>query len=63
MTQNKHKKLKPGLVASYDIRPGNREGLFLFWCFRNLSFTYSPRHMPTYSPGPIWLNVTSCNKI
>jgi len=27
-TQNKHKKLKPGLVASYDIRPGNGEGLF-----------------------------------
>jgi len=29
-TQNKHKKLKPGLVTSYDIRPGNREDLFLF---------------------------------
>jgi len=29
-TQNKHKKLKPGLVASYDIWSGNREGLFLF---------------------------------
>jgi len=28
-TQNKHtKKLKPCLVASYDIRPGNGEGLF-----------------------------------
>jgi len=26
-------KLKPGLVVSYDIRPGNGEGLFLFWCF------------------------------
>jgi len=26
--QNKHKKLKPGLVAFYDIRPGNRAGLF-----------------------------------
>jgi len=23
------KKLKPGLVASYDIHPGNGEGLFL----------------------------------
>jgi len=22
-TQNKHKKTKPGLVASYDIQPGN----------------------------------------
>jgi len=29
-TQNKHKKLKPGLVASYDIRPENADGLFLF---------------------------------
>jgi len=27
-TQNKHKKLKPGLVAIYDIRPGNVVGLF-----------------------------------
>jgi len=30
------KKLKPGLVASYDIRPENREGLFWFRCFINL---------------------------
>jgi len=28
-TQNKHKKVKPGLVAFYDIWPGNRAGLFL----------------------------------
>jgi len=27
-TQNKHKKLRPGLVSSYDIQPGNGEGLF-----------------------------------
>ena len=27
-TQNKHKKLKPGLDAFYDTRPGNGEGLF-----------------------------------
>jgi len=33
------KKLKPGLVASYDIRPGNGEGLFWFWHFINLSLT------------------------
>jgi len=26
-TQNKCKKLKPGLVAFYDIRPGNEMGL------------------------------------
>jgi len=31
------KNLKPGLVASYDIRPGNGEGLFWFWHFMNLS--------------------------
>jgi len=47
---NKHKKLKPGLVASYDIRPGNREGLFLFQPFINLSLTCLLRHLPTYSP-------------
>jgi len=31
ITQNKHiktKKLKPGLVASYNIQPGNGVGLF-----------------------------------
>jgi len=27
-TQNEHKKLKPGLVAFYDIGPGNGAGLF-----------------------------------
>jgi len=36
-TQNKHtKKLKPRLVTSYDIWPGNREGLFLFRHFINV---------------------------
>jgi len=40
-TQNKHtKKLKPGLVTSYHIQPGNGEALFWFWCFINLSLTY-----------------------
>jgi len=39
-TQNEHKKLKPGLATSYDIRPGNGEGLFWFRCFTNLSLTY-----------------------
>jgi len=34
------KKLKPSLVASYNIRPGNGEGPFLFWCLINLSLTY-----------------------
>ena len=44
----KHKKLKPCLVASYDIQPGNGEGLFWFRCFVNLSLTYLLRHLPTY---------------
>jgi len=47
-TQNKCKKLKPGLVASYDIRPGNGVGLFWFWHFINLTLTYLLRHLPTY---------------
>jgi len=34
------KKLKPGSVASYDIWPGNREGLYWFRRFINLSLTY-----------------------
>ena len=28
--QNKYKKLKPDLVAFYDIRPGNAAGLFSY---------------------------------
>jgi len=47
-TQNKHKKLKPGLVDSYDIPPRNGEGLFWFWHFKNLSLTHLPSHLPTY---------------
>ena len=44
--------LKPGLVASYNIRLGNGEGLFLFQRFINLSLIYLLRHLPlTYSPG------------
>jgi len=49
-TQNKHKKLKSGLVASYNIRAGNREGLFWFRHFINLSLTYLLRYLPTYLP-------------
>jgi len=44
------KKLKPGLVASYDLWPGNGEGLFWFWCFVNLSITYIDTYLLTYSP-------------
>jgi len=36
------------LVACYDIRPGNREGLFWFWCFINLWLTYLLGHLSTY---------------
>jgi len=32
-TQNKQTNLKPGLVASYNIQPGNGEGLFWCWHF------------------------------
>jgi len=47
------KKLKPGLVACYDIWPGNGEGLFWFWHSINLSHThtYLDTYRPTYSPG------------
>jgi len=41
-------KVKPGLVASYNIRPGNGEGLFWFRRFINLSATYLLRHLSTY---------------
>jgi len=34
-TQNKHKKLKPGFVVSYNIRNGNGEDLFWFQCSIN----------------------------
>jgi len=50
-TQNKHKKLKPGLVASYHIRPGNGEGLFWFRRFIKLSLTYLDTYPLTYSLG------------
>jgi len=44
-TQDKHKKLKPGLVASYNIRPTNGQGLFWFWRFINLSLTLTLTHL------------------
>jgi len=34
------KKLKPGLFASYELWPGNGEGLFWLQCFINLWLTY-----------------------
>jgi len=50
-TKNKHKKLKPGSAASYDIPPGNGEGLFLLRRFINLSLAYLDTYPLTYSPG------------
>jgi len=43
------KKLKPRLV--YDIRPGNRVGLFWFRCFINMSLTYLLKYVLT-APDP-----------
>jgi len=43
------KKLKPRLVDSYDIRPGNGVGLFWFRCFINLLLTYLLTYSDTYS--------------
>jgi len=42
------KKLQRGLVASYDIWPGNGEGLFWFWRFINLYRTDLLRQLQTY---------------
>jgi len=46
------KQLKPGLVASYDIPPGNGEGPFWFRHFINLSPTHLLKHHLLTSPGP-----------
>jgi len=45
------KKLKPGLIASYDIPPANVQDLYWFRCFKNLSLTYLLRHLLT-APRP-----------
>jgi len=45
------KKLKPGLVTSYDLWHRNGEGLFWFRRFINLSLTYLDTYPLTYSPG------------
>jgi len=50
------KKLKPGIVSSYDTRPANRKGVFWFRHFKNLSLTYLLTYLDnyplTYSPRP-----------
>ena len=63
-TQNKHKKLKPGLVASYDIQPGNEVGTFWFQCFINLLLTYLLRHSLTAPnhTGPVINSTTELHR-
>jgi len=39
------------MVASYDIRPENREGLCWFQRFKNFSLTYLDTCPLTYSAG------------
>jgi len=51
-TQNKHQKLKPGLVASYNIWPGNGESLFLVQHLINLSLAYLDTYALTFSSRP-----------
>jgi len=46
-------KLKPGLVASYNIRPGNGEGLFWFRSFINPENPKSNRFSDSF--GRIWI--------
>jgi len=41
-------KIKPGLVSSYDICPGDGDGLFLFWHFINLLLTRLNSYPLTY---------------
>jgi len=55
-TQNKHKKLKPGLVASYNIWPENGEGLFWFRRFVNLSITSKDKIYPLTCTRQISIN-------
>jgi len=47
LTENLKLQLSPGLVASYDIQPGN--GVGLFWDKHTHTFTYL-----LTCPGPRW---------
>jgi len=49
-------KIKPGIVASYDIWPGNREDLFWFRRFTNFSLTYLPTYLqPQVHTEPLFI--------
>jgi len=45
------KKLKPGLVTAYNIRPGNGEALFCFYRFILTDLLKTLNHLLT-APGP-----------
>jgi len=64
-TQVGHKKLKPGLVASYDIWPGNGEGLFWFQRFIKLSLTYLLKTFTQLltAPNDIVLHVITADEV
>jgi len=53
------KKLKPGLVASYDFRPGKGVGLFWFRRFINLSLTHLLKTVTHLLTAPSPHGVTS----
>jgi len=56
-----NKKLKPGLVASQDIWPGNGEGLFWFRHFINVSLTY-PYLLTAMDPYRAATVLANCQK-
>jgi len=49
VTQNKPQKLKPDLVSSYDIPPGNREAYVLISALH--TFITSRTYLDTLAPG------------
>ena len=54
-TKNKQKKLTPGLVTSYDIQPGNGEGLNILISALHKFVTYLLTYLDTHpltAPGP-----------
>jgi len=53
-TQNKHKKTKARFSRLHDIRPGNREDLFWFWRFINLSIIYLPTYLQPRDPHGVF---------
>ena len=52
LTENLKLQLSPGLVASYDIQPGN--GVGLFW--DKHTYVYSLTYLPRTHTGPSFKN-------